>query len=162
MTVRGHFGVAVCQPKLPVNVGGLVRSVNAFGGAYVDVIGHRYEGQASAVGHDQHLPVRQYDTLDAWLAAVPYDTDVVCIERGSGSVPLEEYTHPERAVYLLGPEDGDIPPAVASEHDMVEIPTTFCLNVATAGSVAIYDRVAKTLRAGTQRDAMDAFDVVVR
>lgn len=44
--------------------------------------------------------------------------------------------NPRRAVYLLGPEDGSI-------SFLVQIPSTYCLNVATAGAVVMYDRAAK-------------------
>lgn len=140
---RGHFGIGFYNPKYKVNAGTLIRSANAFGADYAFTIDDRYDGQASAVGHDRHIPIHQYEDAEAWLNALPYDTTPVCIELSEDSVPLETYTHPERAAYLLGPEDGDVPDALSFAYDTVEIPAEWCLNVSTAGSIVMYDRVAK-------------------
>jgi tRNA G18 (ribose-2'-O)-methylase SpoU len=60
--------------------------------------------------------------------------------------PLDRYVHPERACYLLGAEDTGLPKHVLDRcRDLVQIPATaYCLNVAVAGSIVMYDRAAKT------------------
>lgn len=140
---RGHFGIGFYSPKYTVNAGTLIRSANAFGAAYAFTIADRYDGQASAVGHDRHLPVHNHADVGAWLDALPYDTTPVCVELTPDATPLPRYHHPERAAYLLGPEDGDVPAELTGDHDTVRIPGEWCLNVATAGSIVLYDRVAK-------------------
>lgn len=140
---RGHFGIGFYRPKYEVNAGTLIRSANAFRADYAFTIADRYDGQASAVGHDRHLPVHGYADVGAWIDALPYDTTPVCVELTDDATPLHRYRHPERAAYLLGPEDGDIPAELTFDYDTVRIPTEWCLNVASAGTVVLYDRVAK-------------------
>lgn len=141
---RGHFGIGYYNPKFDVNAGTLIRSASAFGADYVFTISDRYGGEPSAVGHDRHIPIFQYDTIDEWIDNLPRDTTPVAIELDDNAVPLEKYNHPERASYLLGPEDGDIPEQIINQYQTVKIPSDYCLNVATAGSVVLYDRVGKT------------------
>lgn len=46
-------------------------------------------------------------------------------------------------------EDGSLPPDVVKACDSrVVIPGAFCLNLATAGSIVLYDRIAKASRDG--------------
>jgi len=61
---------------------------------------------------------------------------------------LPSFVHPEAAVYLLGAEDSGLPPDVRSMCErLVEIPTKkpYSLNVACAGSIVMYDRIAKAI-----------------
>lgn len=57
---------------------------------------------------------------------------------------MPKFKHPERAVYLLGPEDGRISNvALAMAKYVVQIPSLSCLNVAATGGIVMYDRAAK-------------------
>mmetsp|Transcript_6573 Transcript_6573/g.11571 ORF Transcript_6573/g.11571 Transcript_6573/m.11571 type:complete len:87 (-) Transcript_6573:57-317(-) len=63
-----------------------------------------------------------------------------------GGEPLETFTHPERAVYLLGSEDTGVPESVLlAAHHHVALPSVRyeSFNVAMAGSIVMYDRLAK-------------------
>jgi tRNA G18 (ribose-2'-O)-methylase SpoU len=80
----------------------------------------------------------------------------VAIEMGSGSVPLQDFVHPPRAVYFLGSEDNGLNrPIVEACHCHVSLPKwvgrSASYNVAAAGTVVMYDRLAKRLREGAFR-----------
>ena len=63
-----------------------------------------------------------------------------------GGTPLDEFEHPERAVYILGAEDTGLPRAAAQAcHRHVSLPSEryASYNVAMAGSIVLYDRMAK-------------------
>ena len=59
---------------------------------------------------------------------------------------METFTHPDRAVYILGSEDSGLPRSVVQAcHHHVALPAvrTESYNVAMAGSICMYDRLAK-------------------
>ena len=70
----------------------------------------------------------------------------MCVERRSQAENLVDFEHPERAVYIFGPEDGEVSKGVRSVcHRFVCIPTLNDgpLNLAAAVNVVLYDRLAK-------------------
>jgi tRNA(Leu) C34 or U34 (ribose-2'-O)-methylase TrmL len=70
----------------------------------------------------------------------------IAIERRQAAEPLDTFPHPERALYIFGPEDGSISPGVLRVcHRFVVIPTVHPvpLNLAAAVNVVLYDRLAK-------------------
>jgi tRNA(Leu) C34 or U34 (ribose-2'-O)-methylase TrmL len=147
---RGYFGVAVWRPKSTDNIGTLWRSANIFGASFIAIVGGRFVRQASdTMASHRHVPLYEFDTFDAFRAAQPHGCKIVAVELCEGARDVVNYVHPARAVYLLGPEDGSLSPAIlAACHDRLVIPGTHCLNLAVAGSIVLYDRVAK---AGARR-----------
>ena len=144
--MRGYCGIGIFHGKTDVNVGTLLRSAQSFGAHFVFTIGRRYARQASDTGRAVlHLPVYNFATLDDLVAHLPAECPLVGVELSARSRPLGTYLHPERACYLLGAEDhGLSPEAIAACHDMVEIEGgRYCLNVAVAGSVVLWDRIRK-------------------
>lgn len=146
---RGFFGVAVYQPKTEVNVGTLWRSAYLNGAAFVATIGRRYRPQSSDTQRvPNHIPLIHYNDFDDLLAHLPYSCPIVGVEVDHRAKMLNEFSHPERCLYLLGAEDHGLPQRVIEEcHYLVEIPTIEpqSMNVATAGAVAMYDRLSKRL-----------------
>ena len=142
---RGYFGIGSILPKTEANIGTLMRSAACFGAAYVFTVRRRYKKQASDTTKAwKRVPLFHYADIDQFFEAVPYDCVPVAVEIAPGSLKLPIVSHPERAVYLLGPEDGGIPVAVLKRCPLIiEIPTSACLNVAVAGSIVMYDRIAK-------------------
>jgi tRNA(Leu) C34 or U34 (ribose-2'-O)-methylase TrmL len=83
----------------------------------------------------------------------PHGTRIVALEVVAGARNLVDFGHPEQAVYLLGPEDGSLSADILRHCDhTVIIPGDHCLNLAVAGSIAIYDRIAK----GVERSRRNA------
>jgi tRNA(Leu) C34 or U34 (ribose-2'-O)-methylase TrmL len=64
-----------------------------------------------------------------------------CTRRRGHAKKLETYTHPERAFYIFGPEDGSLKDDILSRcKDKIYISTKFCLNLAMAVGTILYDR----------------------
>lgn len=131
--------------KSELNVGGLWRSAHALGAAFIFTIGRRHPWQRSDVSKaHRHIPLFEYIRFSDFLANAPKDCFLIGIETHPTARMLPEFRHPDRSIYLLGAEDSGIPShALAQCHTVVQIPSQFCLNVATAGSIVLYDRLAK-------------------
>lgn len=168
---RGYFGIGIYRCKTPANVGTLWRSANILGASFIFTIGKRFPDAArvspfsacremrqssDTLKTPRHIPWFNYESVDAMRAATPA-ADLIGIELDSRSVPLERFSHPERAIYLLGAEDHGIPPKDMDLCDaVVQLPGWHCLNVAVAGSAVLYDRSLKTtlgLRAADMKAA---------
>ena len=146
---RGYFGIGIERSKTEANVGTLWRSAYSLGAAFVFTIGKRYPRQASDVSQSwRHIPLLEYaDVLD-FRAHLPYDCQTIGVELTDDAVPLETFVHPARAVYLLGPEDGSLSAAALELcQRVVRFESRYCLNVAVAGSIVMYDRQTKGLGA---------------
>ena len=144
--MRGYCGIGIVHGKADVNIGTLLRSAQSFGAHFVFTIGRRYTRQSSDTGKAlRHLPVLHFTTLDDLVAHLPLGCRLVGVELGNGARPLGPYVHPRCACYLLGAEDhGLTADAIARCDELVEIEGgTYCLNVAVAGSILLYDRARK-------------------
>jgi tRNA G18 (ribose-2'-O)-methylase SpoU len=139
---RGFFEVGIYQGKTSHNLGTLWRSAFQLGAAGIFLIGSRFKPQASdTLKTYRHVPLRQFDTFEQFLDARPYDCQLIGIEMGG--TPLSSFKHPERAIYLLGAEDGGLPSHVLRECQAtvsLESVNTNSYNVAVAGSLVMYQR----------------------
>ena len=144
--MRGYCGVGIYRTKNEINVGTLWRSAHSFGADFIFTVGRRYKQQASDTTKAwRHVPLFHFADYDDLLAHLPHDCRIVGVELSPRAAPVTGYTHPLRACYLLGAEDTGLPPPVLQRvHDLIEIPGLLhCLNVATAGSIVLYDRARK-------------------
>lgn len=146
MSERGFFGIGIVGSKTPLNVGTLWRSAGSLGAQFIFTAGRRYPRQASdTIKAWKHIPLFEFDTLDDLFGHIPKDCVPVAVELDDDSRPLSNYVHPERAIYILGAEDNGLPRRALDRcRDTIQIPGTYCLNVAVAGSIVLYDRVAKS------------------
>lgn len=141
---RGYFGVAVWNPKKATNVGGVLRTAHVMGAAFVAVFGNRYQHQHSDVTKAyRHVPFFQFDDSEDFWRHIPRECEPVAVEVDVTARNLCTYNHPERAVYIVGPEDGSLPRSITDRCTIVQIPGRYCLNLATAASVVMYDRISK-------------------
>lgn len=144
---RGFFEIGIFRGKTPANVGTLWRSAYQLGASGIFTVGRRYPKQASdTLQAYRHIPLREYESLEAFVLASPYDCPIVAVEMGG--TPLPEFHHPERAIYLLGAEDhGLSKEALARCHRTVSLPSirTNSYNVAVAGSLVMFDRMTKAM-----------------
>lgn len=84
--------------------------------------------------------------FDAFSDAVP-----VAVELRRNGESLIRFEHPERALYVFGPEDGSLGRAVLARcHRFLVIPTRHCTNLSAAVYTVLYDRHAKRIRAGME------------
>jgi tRNA G18 (ribose-2'-O)-methylase SpoU len=147
--MRGYFGIGIYEGKSTENIGGLWRSAHAFGAAAIFTIGFRPPRQPTDTScAARHVPLFQHKDFETFRAQMPFHCSLVAIENAKNGVApswqLPAFSHPERAFYLLGAEDRGLPANVLAECDaIVEIPSSLCLNVATAASIVLYDRIAK-------------------
>ena len=141
---RGYFGIGIEQVSKPGNMGNLIRSAHAFGASFVFTLNPGFSKRelmkTDTSATFEALPYYQYQSLDEMT--LPLGCELVVIELTDKAIPLPAFRHPRRAVYILGPERESVSPDVqARAHHRVQIPMKFCVNVATAGAIVLYDRL---------------------
>ncbi|HEY5866310.1 MAG TPA: RNA methyltransferase [Candidatus Tectomicrobia bacterium] len=146
----GYYGIGIIGCKSKLNIGTLWRSAYAFGASYIYTIAPRFERaihrrqRSDTVDARRHLPYFVYETPELFFATRPYHVPIIAVELSPEAAPLETYIHPKQAVYLLGAEDKGIPEYVLERcNSIIQIHSSYCLNVATAGSIVMYDRQQK-------------------
>ena len=141
---RGYCGIGIYHPKTELNIGTLWRSAQNFGVDFIFTIGKRYiKDRTDTTKASRHLPLYHYEDWNDFLKHLPTDSEVVCVEQVKSAKNLKIFSHPERAIYLLGAEDKGIPLKLMRGHQKVFIDTPLCLNVAVAGSIVLFDRQSK-------------------
>lgn len=146
---RGYWAIGVYHPKTEANIGTLWRSAYIFGASYIFTIGHRYKNQSSDTPKTfRHVPMYHYVSFEDFNDHRPTNAILVFVEITNGSLSLDKFSHPERAIYILGAEDHGIPQHLMNGSTVVQIPSMRdrCLNVASAGSILMYDRFVKELK----------------
>ncbi|MBT4045633.1 MAG: RNA methyltransferase [Rhodospirillaceae bacterium] len=148
--MRGYFGIGVERLSKPVNAGNLFRSAQAFGAGFLFTVAGSYRHKQAPADTSQstnQLPYYEFDSVPNML--LPSRCQLVGIELTDGAVDLPTFRHPVRAAYILGPERGSLSPEMLDRCDhVIKIPTTFCINVATAGAIVMYDRTVSLGRFG--------------
>lgn len=139
--VRGFCAIGLVNPKTGPNIGAAARAVGVYGAALMVIEGDRFKRiPTDTMKAYRHTPVLHGNLRDL----VPFD----CVPVGVDLVPrarsLVRYTHPERAFYIFGPEDGTL----GAKHldwcrDVIYVPTNGCMNLAACVNVVLYDRMAK-------------------
>ncbi|MEM6615863.1 MAG: TrmH family RNA methyltransferase [Pseudomonadota bacterium] len=141
--MRGYFAIGVEGLSKPMNAGNLMRSAHAFGAAFFFVVDPhpRVRDMASDTSKSMaSIPVYFHDTLDD--LAMPRKAQMIGVELTDEAVDLPTFRHPTSAIYLLGSERTSLSrAAIARCNHVVKIPTAFCVNVATAGAIVMYDRL---------------------
>jgi tRNA(Leu) C34 or U34 (ribose-2'-O)-methylase TrmL len=143
---NGYACIGLDNPKGPDNVGSIMRAAGCYGVHSVFYTGERY-ARASALRTDTkqvHLQIPLIG-VDDLKQVIPLGCVPVAVELHPNAKPLPEYTHPQRAFYIFGPEDGDLKSEIADWcEDIVFIPTHGCMNLAATVNVVLYDRLAKS------------------
>lgn len=139
---RGFATIGLYDPKTNENVGSVMRAAMCYQASLVLVHGQRYKrARTDTTEGYRHIPLQQTDNL---LASAPYGSTPVAVEFVESSIELPNFTHPDSAFYIFGPEDGDIPKQIADAcKHRVYVPTSFCMNLAACVNVVLYDRLAK-------------------
>lgn len=140
---RGYFAIGAERISKSLNLGNLMRSAHGFGASFTFTVGATYisdEAYADTSKGQLHLPHYNWQTLNGM--ALPDGCRLVGVELIDGAHDLPSFRHPLRAAYVLGPEKGSLSPELLAKCDhVVKIPTVFCINVAMAGAIIMYDRV---------------------
>lgn len=143
--MRGYFEIGVYHGKTDVNIGTLWRSAYQLGASGIFTIGRRYKTQSSDTTKAwRHIPLRHYKDYGDFTAHRPMGAVLVGVEMDG--IPLGNYSHFERCVYLLGAEDYGFPPAIREKcNHVVSIESVNypSYNVAVAGTLVMYDRMIR-------------------
>lgn len=139
--------IGLFNPKSPENVGSVMRAAGCYGVNSVFYTGKRYERARDFITDTKRV---HYDIpligIDDLQRIIPLGCTPVAVELVEGARPLPEYTHPDRALYIFGPEDGSLSPEVRAWcEETIYIPTEGCMNLAATVNVVLYDRLAKGL-----------------
>ena len=140
---RGYFAIGAERISKALNLGNLMRSAHGFGASFTFTIGATYqalEARADTSKGRQHLP--HYNWASVEELALPEGCRLVGVELLDEAIDLPSFRHPLRAAYVLGPEQGALSPELLARcQHVVRIPSSFCINLAMAGAIVMYDRV---------------------
>ncbi len=140
---RGYFGIGVEGVSKLMNFGNLTRTAYGFGASFVFTVspGRYVKAPPSDTPNSQdHMPWYSYPSVAEMQ--LPEGCRIVGVELTDDAIDLRSFRHPTRAAYVLGPERGSLSPELMEKCEfIIKIPTRFCLNVATAGAVVMYDRM---------------------
>ena len=141
--MRGYFGIGVEGASKPLNFGNLARSAHGFGASFVFTVAPAQrigEPPSDTSKSRDHLP--WYSFAEAGELQLPDGCDLVGVELVEDAIELPSFRHPLRAAYVLGPEGGSLSPQMIDRCQfVVKIPIAFCINLAMAGVVVMYDRL---------------------
>jgi tRNA(Leu) C34 or U34 (ribose-2'-O)-methylase TrmL len=146
---KNHVSIGLINPKDTQNVGSVLRAIGCYQADDVYFTGSRYE---HALKHNtdthnvaQNSLISKVESMtEARDLHMPKGTKIVCVELVEGATSLPSFKHPENALYVFGPEDGNLKQAVVNSADeVVYIPTVGCMNLAATVNVLLYDRLAK-------------------
>ncbi len=141
---RGYFGIGAERISKALNLGNLMRSAHGFGASFTFTIGATYqalEARADTSKGAQHLP--HYDWTNGGGAGaagrLPSGRRGAA---GRGHRPAELSSPAPRAPTCWGRNAVRLSPDLVARCDyVVRIPTSFCVNLAMAGAIVMYDRV---------------------
>ncbi len=142
---NGFFGIGIMNSTEQLNIGTLWRSAYILGASFIFTINRKYKQQGSDVSKVwSKNPLYHYDDFEDFKNNLPYSTRIVAVEMGKQAVPVQDYEHPDRVVYLLGGEVNGLSKTTLDHcHALIKLPGEHSLNVAVAGSLVMYDRMNK-------------------
>jgi len=148
---QSYVSIGLVNPKSPTNVGGIMRAAGCYRVDSVFFTGKRYPLAASngnaqyntdTKGASQQISLTGVESL---VDACHEDVKIICVDLVEGAIPLPDFEHPDKAIYVFGPEDGTISQQVINKADaVVYVPTVGCMNLAASVNVLLYDRLAKS------------------
>jgi tRNA(Leu) C34 or U34 (ribose-2'-O)-methylase TrmL len=151
---ENNVTIGLSNPKSPTNVGAVMRAAGCYSVNKVIYTGTRYD-RALKLNTDTKkitnvIPLNQQNDL---LENKAEDVQVICVDLVEGAIPLPNFKHPEKALYLFGPEDGTLSQQLINQADsVVYIPTVGCMNLAATVNVLLYDRLSKSSEFSTDNE----------
>ena len=140
---RGYFAIGAERISKALNLGNLMRSAHGFGASFTFTVGatsQALEARADTSKGAQHLPHFNWQSIGE--LALPQGCRLVGVELLEEAIDLPSFRHPARAAYVLGRERGSLSPELLARCDwVVRIPSSFCVNLAMAGAIVMYDRL---------------------
>lgn len=145
--MRGYAAVGLVKPKNRINIGSVLRAASCYEASLIIIEARRNVNLRAAT--DTHKTWRRVPviTTDNILDTIPYSCVPIAVELVEDARPLPEFIHPQRALYIFGPEDGSIPKQILERcAHTVQIPTFNCMNLAATVNVVLYDRLSKGMK----------------
>lgn len=139
----GFSSIGLIRPKDVHNIGGVLRAAYCYGASMVAIQGDRTPIRSSQDTPKawRHIPVLRSDDI---RSLIPFDAVPIAVDLVDDAVPLPGFTHPKRAFYVFGPEDGTLGAGTLTWcRHRIAIPTRTCMNLAATVNVVLYDRLAK-------------------
>lgn len=137
------------NPKYIANLGMIKRLASCYDIKYLFYTGTRID-LTKEDRIPRELRMKEYNDVELIHLSKPFDffqkTNLIpiAVELRDNSQSLQDFNHPEKAVYIFGPEDGSVSQGFCSfSHQFVKIPTKHCLNLATAISAVMWDKQLK-------------------
>lgn len=148
--MRGYFGIGVERLSKPMNAGNLFRSARALGACFLFTVAGQYrqrQAHSDTSRSIHQIPFYNFTNVESLM--LPEHCQLIGIELIDSPVDLPTFKHPIRAAYVLGPERGNLSPEIIQRcNHLIKIPTSFCINVATASAIVMYDRLISFGRFG--------------
>jgi tRNA G18 (ribose-2'-O)-methylase SpoU len=146
--MRGYFGIGAKGISKPMNLGNLTRSAHAFGASFIFLVDAHYTARSALSDTSQaerQLPLYRFDAVEDLV--LPKGCVVIGVELVNEATLLPSFRHPLNAAYVFGPERSPLSSAMVARCDhVVRIPTRFCINLAAAGAIVMYDRMLSLAR----------------
>jgi tRNA G18 (ribose-2'-O)-methylase SpoU len=142
-TRRHRLHVAIENFGNDANIGGVVRTANAFAVDTVHIVGRRRWNRRGAMVTDRYQRLRHHDTTDELLAfAATAGLTVVAVDNVPGAVRLEQTELPRDCLLIFGQEGPGITEAARTgAHVTVSIAqfgSTRSINAAVAAGIAMH------------------------
>jgi len=147
------MAVAAWQISKEHNVGSLVRTAHAVAAAQVLLVGDKEYNVTAARTAELYTTVLHLEDEHQLLEHIATQGwQLVAIETDARAESMFDVSYPPRPCFLLGAELGGIPESLLDKAELiVRIPQWGLipsLNLAIAGSLVMYDYLAKCARAG--------------
>jgi tRNA(Leu) C34 or U34 (ribose-2'-O)-methylase TrmL len=142
---RGYVAIGLDRCKNPYNLGSVLRAAHCYDASIVVVGGGRIKHVSTDTTKAwRHIPCVEVAQV---MDAMPHGAIPVVVELTDNATLLPHFTHPERAFYIFGPEDGSVRKEIIERAPLVvQVPTKFCMNLAATVNVVLYDRLMKEMR----------------
>lgn len=141
------FAVLMHHLQGDFNIGGVIRSANAFGAQSVYYAGKRKWDRRGAVGVHNYTNVIYIENLFDSLPDLSKDFNLVALEQCAESYPIQDFQWPDRPLIIIGEEGNGLSDDLLSKCKYkIEIPqygSVRSLNAASAASIAMHDFVSK-------------------
>lgn len=142
----GEVAVGLDRPKYAHNVGAAIRGISCFtdGGRLVWTGDRVVPEKMDRIPREERMKDYanvDFERVERITTEFPDFTPVV-IELVPGAQALPHFKHPEKALYIFGPEDGSVNPGIRyAAHAFVQIPAKHCMNLSVAVNMILFHRM---------------------
>ena len=145
---RHPLHVAIENFGNDANIGGVVRTANAFAVDTVHIVGRRRWNRRGAMVTDRYQRLRHHDTTAELLAfAADAGLEVIAVDNVPGAVRLERVTLPRDCLLIFGQEGPGITDearlGAARTVSIAQFGSTRSINAAVAAGIAMHSWIAQ-------------------